>query len=107
MQEAYNFYKKNGNNTIIIARFVPVLRTFAPIVAGIIQMDFKKFAFYNIIACFFWAISMLSAGYFLEAWFYQAFHVSLKKHLDFIIMGLIFLTSLPLIWSLFFKKKKA
>lgn len=62
---AQNFYKKHGGKTIILARFMPVIRTFAPIVAGIGDMHYSTFLFYNVIGGFLWAISLTSTGYFL------------------------------------------
>ena len=59
--KAHDFYEKNGGGAIVIARFLPIIRTFAPIVAGIVQMDKKKFTFYNIVGSFTWVFSMLLA----------------------------------------------
>lgn len=65
IERAKNFYDKYGNKTIFLARFVPIVRTFAPIVAGIGQMKYKKFVSYNIFGGFIWSFGMVFSGYFL------------------------------------------
>ena len=104
--QAHDFYEKNGGGAIIIARFVPFIRTFAPIVAGIVQMDRKKFAFYNIVGCVLWVGSMLLGGHFLQQFIMKKFNYDLKDHLEVIILIIVALTTVPVLWKLFFKKKK-
>jgi len=65
IERAQAFYEKHGGKTIILARFVPVVRTFAPIVAGIGEMKYNRFVSYNVIGGFFWAVGVTLAGYFL------------------------------------------
>ena len=60
-----------GAGAVVFARFLPFIRTFAPIIAGIVGMDKKKFMFYNIVGCVAWAISMLSAGHYLYMFFLE------------------------------------
>jgi membrane-associated protein len=69
MEAAQKFYEKHGGKTIIIARFVPFVRTFAPVVAGIGKMEYKKFLLYNMIGGFLWAVGITYAGYYLGALF--------------------------------------
>ncbi len=66
LEQAHEFYEKHGGGAIIIARFIPIIRTFAPIVAGIVQMDKKKFMVFNVIGSVGWVFSMLVGGHFLQ-----------------------------------------
>lgn len=65
LAQAEKFYEKHGGKTIILARFIPVIRAFAPVVAGIGSMKYSTFIFYNLIGAFFWAIGLTFLGYFL------------------------------------------
>lgn len=69
VQTAQGFYDKHGGKTVIIARFVPIVRTFAPIVAGVGKMQYQKFLAFNIIGGLLWAAGVTYAGYFLGRWF--------------------------------------
>lgn len=104
--QAHDFYEKNGGSAIIIARFIPFVRTFAPIVAGIVQMDRRRFTFYNIIGSMLWVGSMLLGGHFLQRLIMKEFGFDLKQHLEIIVLGIIIVTTLPVIWKVFFHKKK-
>ncbi|WP_440133212.1 DedA family protein [Chitinophaga sancti] len=101
LYQAKEFYDKHGGGAIFLARFLPIIRTFAPIVAGIVGMDKKKFMFFNIISSFTWVFSMMLAGHYLD----KAFP-SLKEHLELIVIILILITTLPVIIKLFFSKPK-
>ncbi len=103
--QAQEFYKRNGGAAIIIARFLPFIRTFAPIVAGIVKMDKRKFAFYNIVGCFLWVSSMLLAGHFLQTMLMNKWNYDLKEHLEVIVLFIIGVTTIPILWKLFFNKK--
>ena len=103
--QAKEFYDKNGKGTIFLAKFLPILRTFAPIVAGIVRMDKASFVFYNIIGSIAWVCSMMLGGYFLESWVSSQFGFSLAKHIEVIAIGIILVTTLPVIYKIFFAKK--
>ena len=105
--QANDFYEKNGGAAIIYARFVPIVRTFAPIIAGIVNMDKKKFSYYNIIGCVAWVTSMIFGGHYLQRFFEVKFHFNLKKHLELIVLGIVLITTVPIIVKVFFGKKKS
>jgi membrane-associated protein len=104
--QAHDFYEKNGGGAIVIARFVPFVRTFAPIVAGIVNMDRKKFAFYNVLGCTLWVGSMLAGGHFLQRLIKREFAFDLKDHLEVIVIGIVLITTLPVIWKVIRHNKK-
>ena len=104
--QAKEFYDKHGGQAIVFARFLPIVRTFAPIIAGIVQMDKKKFMLYNIIGCMAWVFTMLMAGHYLNKFFLEQYNFDLKKHLEIIVIGIILVTTLPVIYKIFFGKKK-
>ena len=106
LTEAHEFYEKHGGGAIIVARFIPIIRTFAPIVAGIVQMDRKKFISFNIIGCVAWVFSMLFAGHFLQKWILSQFGFDLKDHLEIIVLGIVLVTTAPVLAKLVFSKKK-
>lgn len=95
--QAHEFYEKHGGRAIVIARFIPIVRTFAPIVAGIVAMDKKKFVYFNVVGCLAWVSSMLCAGHFLQAWILKQFQFDLKNHLEVIVLGIVLVTTLPVI----------
>lgn len=106
LQEAHDFYEKHGGGAIIIARFIPIIRTFAPIVAGIVEMDKKKFIYYNVIGCVAWVFSMLVAGHFLQKWILHQFGFDLRSHLEIIVIGIILISTAPVFIKLIGGKKK-
>lgn len=104
--QAKDFYEKHGGGAIVIARFLPIIRTFAPIVAGIVGMEKKKFAFFNVIGCIAWVFTMLFAGHYLQQFFLRTFKFDLREHLEVIVIGIVLVTTAPIIIKLFFSKKK-
>jgi membrane-associated protein len=104
--QARDFYDKHGGQAIVFARFLPIIRTFAPIVAGIVGMDKKKFGLYNIVGCVAWVLTMLFAGHYLYKFCLVKFHFDLKKHLEVIVIGIILITTLPVIYKIFFGKRE-
>lgn len=106
LQQAHDFYEKHGGGAIIAARFIPIIRTFAPIVAGIVQMDRRRFFMFNIIGSVSWVFSMLVGGHFLQKWILLQFGFDLKLHLEIIVLGIVLVTTAPVIIKLVFNKRK-
>ena len=104
--QAKEFYDKHGGGAIVMARFLPIVRTFAPIVAGIVGMEAKKFTLYNISGRIAWVFSMLFAGFYLQELFLSWFNFDLKNHLEVIVIGIVLLTTAPVFIKLFFNKKQ-
>ena len=103
--DAKAFYDKHGGQAILFARFLPIVRTFAPIIAGIVVMEKKKFMFYNIIGCVAWVFLMLVGGHYLNILFMDKFGFDLKKHLEVIVIVIVLITTLPVLYKIFFGKK--
>ncbi len=95
LQKAHEFYEKYGGKTIIMARFVPIVRTFAPIVAGAAQMPYRRFLAYNVIGGFGWVFSMILTGYFLGTVVENALGVSLEDHIEKVVIVVVALSLLP------------
>ncbi|MEI6585317.1 MAG: VTT domain-containing protein [Sediminibacterium sp.] len=106
LEQAHEFYEKHGGGAIIVARFIPIIRTFAPIVAGIVQMQKAKFILYNIIGSIAWVFSMLVGGHFLQKWILSQFGFDLKHHLEIIVLGIVLITTAPVIMKLVLNKGK-
>jgi len=79
---------------------LPIVRTFAPIIAGIVEMDKKKFTFFNMVGSVAWAFSMLFAGHYLYKFFLNNFNLDIKERLEFIVLGIILVTTAPVIIKL-------
>ncbi|MFC3627186.1 DedA family protein [Vogesella amnigena] len=89
LDKTHAFYDKHGGKTIIFARFVPIVRTFAPFVAGIGRMDYRQFLSYNVIGGVLWVVGFSYAGYFFG-------NLPLvRKNLEFLIFGIIIVSMLP------------
>lgn len=91
LKKTHDFYEHHGGKTIVIARFVPIVRTFAPFVAGVSRMDHRRFQLYNVLGAFLWAIGLVAAGYFFG-------NLPLvKEHLNTIILVGIGAAIVPII----------
>lgn len=97
LQSAEVFYEKHGKKTIVLARFIPVIRTFAPIVAGIGDMHYQTFIFYNIIGGLIWAVGITMLGFFLGQFIPAD---TMDKYLLLIIMIIVAISVLPAVWHI-------
>jgi membrane-associated protein len=101
--QAKDFFEKHGGKAIIYARFLPIVRTFAPIVAGIGTMDKKKFMFYNILSSFLWAYILIFSGHYLYGMFLEM-GIDLKEHIEMIVIGIILVSTFPVFMKLIKEK---
>jgi len=102
--QAKEFFEKHGGRAIIYARFLPIVRTFAPIVAGIGSMDKKKFMFYNILSSVLWSFILIFAGHYLYGFCLEQWDIDLKEHIEKIVIGIILVSTLPVFLKLIKKK---
>ena len=100
LKAAEVYYHKQGAFALIMGRFIPIVRTFAPIFAGVVRLDYRKFAFYNISGGILWITSLTLLGFFLG----RRFEKEINDYLLYIIIGFIVLTTVPLIWT-YMKRK--
>lgn len=102
LKAAEAYYNKQGAFALIMGRFVPIVRTFAPIIAGVVKLDFRKFALYNILGAIIWITSLTLLGYFLG----KKFEKEINQYLLYIILGFIVITTVPVIVA-FLRKRSA
>lgn len=95
LQKAHAFYEKYGGKTIIIARFVPIIRTFAPIVAGAAGMPYRSFVLFNVVGGLAWVSSMLLTGYFLGNLLKSRFGIDLDEHIEWVVIVVVALSLVP------------
>jgi membrane-associated protein len=101
LQRAHEFYEKYGAKTIVIARFVPVVRTFAPPVAGAAKMNYRRFVSFNVLGGILWVWSMLLTGFFLGSQI-----PNVEKHLHIVIAVVVFLSILPAVFETIRNRKQ-
>ncbi|MCX7664808.1 MAG: VTT domain-containing protein [Gemmataceae bacterium] len=102
---AQKFYEKHGGKTIILARFVPIVRTFAPVVAGISRMNYRRFLMFNVVGGISWIVSMLTVGYlitpFVDPFLRKLFGPEFRTadHAEKLIIIVVFLSILPAVYA--------
>src|SRR6266550_6683977 len=98
---AHEFYEKHGRKTIVLAQFMPIIRTFAPVVAGVGGMKFRVFITFNVIGAITWIWSMLGIGYFLGSYI-----PGIDKHIEIVVVIVIFISLLPGLISAYRAKRR-
>ncbi|HEY7112374.1 MAG TPA: VTT domain-containing protein [Thermoanaerobaculia bacterium] len=101
LRRAHDFYEQYGGKTIVLARFVPIIRTFAPVVAGMGRMDYRRFVLFNVFGGVGWVLSMTLAGYFLGRLPFVA------AHFEGFVIGIIVLSTLPGIYTVWRERRRA
>jgi len=96
---ANEFYLKHGKKTILLSRFLPIIRTFAPIVAGIVKLEYHKFFMYSLVGAAIWVCSLVLTGYFMGIYIPKT-----KEYLEYIVIFLIVITTIPFVYN-YIKKK--
>ena len=94
LDQTREFYEKHGGKTIILARYIPIVRTFAPTVAGVAGMSYRSFAFFNVVGAFLWIWSLLFAGYLLGRTV-----PGIKDYIHVIVVGIVVLSVLPIVFK--------
>jgi membrane-associated protein len=102
LERAHEFYEKYGAKTIVLARFVPIVRTFAPAVAGAAQMQYRRFVFYNIFGGLLWVFSTVLLGFFLGRAVPE-----IERHIHIVIAVVIFLSFIPGLIELYRARARA
>jgi membrane-associated protein len=99
LEKTQKFYDEYGGKTIVMARFVPILRTFAPFVAGVGTMEYRRFTFYNIFGAFIWISIIIFGGYFFGS------IPIIKTNFEVFLLGLIFISALAMVLAYFRGRK--
>jgi membrane-associated protein len=94
LDQTREFYEKHGGKTIILARYIPIVRTFAPTVAGVAGMSYRSFAIFNVVGAFLWIWSLLFAGYLLGRTV-----PGIKDYIHVIVVGIVVLSVLPIVFK--------
>ena len=95
VEKAKAFFEKYGAKTVILARFVPIVRTFAPLVVGATEMPYIRFLTFSILGSLLWILTMVLAGYFLGGVIERALNIKLEDHIEKVVIVVVFLSLLP------------
>lgn len=94
LERTQQFYERHGGKTIVLARFVPIVRTFAPFVAGVGKMNYPQFLFYNVVGGIAWVVICTLAGYFFGA------VTIVKENFELVVVGIVLVSVLPIAWEM-------
>lgn len=106
LDQAHDFYEKHGGFAVVFARFVPIVRTFVPVLAGISSMRKVPFVFYTVVGGIVWPASIQSAGYYLHEFFLQQYNIEIKDYIELIVIFIILITTVPVVMNLILKGRK-
>jgi len=95
------FYERHGGKTIVLARFVPIIRTFAPFIAGVGKMNYPQFLYYNVVGGLAWVLICTLAGYFFGGM------EIVKKNFELVVVGIVLVSVLPVAWELWAARRRA
>jgi len=95
VKKAHDFFEKYGVKTVVLARFVPIVRTFAPLVVGAAEMPYSRFLLFSVLGGALWISTMVLAGYFLGTLVEQALGIKLEDHIEKVVIVVVFLSLLP------------
>ena len=98
LEEAHQFYEKHGGKTLVLARFIPIIRTFVPFIAGVSYMSFNRFSSFNISSAILWIFSLLGMGYFLGS------IPMVKNNFSMVIYGIIIISILPVLFTFLYHR---
>jgi membrane-associated protein len=98
--QTQDFYERHGGKTIVLARFIPIIRTFAPFVAGVGRMHYPQFLYYNVVGGLLWVLICTLAGYFFG-------NVPIvKKNFELVVVGIVLMSVLPVAWEMWAARRR-
>lgn len=105
LEESRVFFERHGGRAIIFARFLPIIRTFTPIIAGIAHMEVKRFMLFNIISSILWSFSLILSGHYLYRWLKDSYDLDLTHYIEYIIIIIVAITTVPFVVKLIKNKR--
>ena len=100
LERTQQFYERHGGKTIVLARFVPIVRTFAPFVAGVGKMNYPQFLFYNVVGGIAWVVICTLAGYFF------GIVTIVKENFELVVVGIVLVSVLPIAWEMWSARRE-
>jgi membrane-associated protein len=101
LRKTKEFYEKHGGKTIIYARFIPIVRTFAPFIAGVAEMEYGRFARYNVLGGIGWVVLTVTVGYLIGD------HEFVRRHFEKVLVGIVLISVSPIVFEYFRSRKKS
>jgi len=100
LEESRIFFERHGGRAIIFARFLPIIRTFVPIIAGVARMDIRRFMLFNVLSSIMWSFSLILAGHYLYKILLDSYGFDLTHYIEYIILIIIAITTVPFVVKL-------